>query len=92
MFYSEHLLIALVVWEAPEESVLPKLTPEMCEGARFAHLWDCKDAQRVEDNQVFWVLFQSSLAAAINSRPQLSPIVYNKYKSIAAFQVTKHHI
>ena len=36
-------LIALVAWEAPPESVLPELTPDMCEGACYVHLWDSKD-------------------------------------------------
>lgn len=58
-FYYSWLLflIALVAWEAPEESVLPKITSDMCEGACYASLWDSKDAQRIKDNQVFWVLF-----------------------------------
>ena len=47
------LLIALVAWEAPEESILPKLTPDMCEGARYTNLWDSKDVQRIDVNQVF---------------------------------------
>ena len=64
----------------------------MCEGAHYAHLWDSKDPQRLEDNQVFWVLFQSSLAAAINSRPRLSPAMYEKYKDIVAFQITMHNV
>ena len=86
------LLIVLVTWDTLEESVLPELPPGMCEGAWYAHLWDSRDVQRVEDNKVFWVLFQRSVAAAINSRPRLSPTIYDKYKSIAAFQVTMHHI
>ena len=53
-FYSWLLfLIALVAWEAPKELVIPLLNLGMCEGARYAHLWDSKDAQRLEGNQVF---------------------------------------
>ena len=36
-------LIALIAWETLAESVLPDLPPDMCEGARYAHLWDSKD-------------------------------------------------
>ena len=38
-------LIALVAWEAPKESVIPLLNLGMCEGARYAHLWDSKDVK-----------------------------------------------
>ena len=78
-------------WEAPEDLVLPELEPDMCEGARYVNMWDSKDEKRIEDNKVFWVLFQSRLAAAIHSQPRLSPEIYDKYKSIAAFQVTVHN-
>ena len=82
----------LVTWDTLEESVLPKIPLRMCEGARYAHLWNSKDAQHIEDNKVFWILFQSSVATAMNSRPWLSPTIYEKYKSISVFQVTMHHI
>ena len=78
-------LIVLVTLEALVESILPELNPDMCEGARYTHLWYSKDVQHIEDNQVFWVLFQSTLATAINSRPRLSPIFYDKYKCIVSF-------
>lgn len=74
------------------ESVLPELPPDMCEGDRYIHLWDSKDAHFIEYNQVFWVLFQISVAETINYRPQLSPKVYEKYKNIIAFQVTMNNI
>ena len=64
----------------------------MCEGVRYKNLWDSKDAQRLENNQVFWVLFQSSLAATINFRPWLYPAVYDRYKGIASFHVTMHNV
>lgn len=83
-------LITLVAWDKPEESVILELPAGMCEGARYAHLWDSKDKQRIEDNKVFWVLFQSSVATAINSCPRLSPTIYDKYKHIATFQITMH--
>ena len=86
------LLIALVTWEAPKDSVLPELELDMCKGARYANLWDSKDEKQIEYNKVFWVLFQSGLATAIDSRSHLSPTIYDKYKSIAAFQVTMHNV
>ena len=64
----------------------------MCEGRRYAHLWDSKDKQRIVDNKVFWVLFQSSVTTDINSRPHLYPTIYEKYKHIAAFQITMHQV
>ena len=64
----------------------------MCEGDRYAHLWDSKDLQRFKDNQVFWVLFQISLATTIKSQPWLSPVVYDRYKGIAAFQITMRNV
>lgn len=79
------LLIVLVAWEAPEDSVLPELKLYMCEGVQYTNLWDLKDQQCLKDNKVFWVLFQSGLATAIHSRPCLSLAVYDKYKSLAAF-------
>lgn len=85
-------IIEVVAWEAPAESVLPEITTDMCEGARYAHLWDSTDPQRLEENQVFWVLFQSNVAATINSRPQLYPVMYDRYKGIAAFQVTLQNV
>lgn len=63
----------------------------MCEGTCYTNLWDTKDAQRIEENEVFWVLFQSGLTIAINTRPRLSPTIYDKYKIIDAFQVTMHN-
>ena len=67
-FYSWLLfLIALVAWDKPKELVIPKLPAGMCEGAWYAHLWDSKDKQHIEDNKVFLVLFQSSVTTAINS-------------------------
>ena len=64
----------------------------MSEGARYAHLWDSMDPQWLEDNQVFWVLFQSSMDADINSQPRLSPTMYDRYKGISTFQVTLHNV
>lgn len=64
----------------------------MCEGACYAHLWDSTNPQLLEENQVFWVLFQSSLDAAINSQPRFSPVMYDRYKGIATFQVTLHNV
>ena len=43
------ILIALVTWEAPEGSVLPELESYMCEVARYANLWDSKDAKHIEE-------------------------------------------
>lgn len=82
----------LVAWEASEDSVLPELKPDMCEGARYVNLRDSQDEQGIEDNKVFWVLFQSGLAAAIHSWPRLSPTIYDKYKNVAAFQITMHNV
>ena len=57
-FYSWLLfLISLVAWDKPEELVILELPAEMCEGARYAHLWESEDKQRIEDNKVFWGLF-----------------------------------
>ena len=64
----------------------------MCEGARYAHLWDSKDKQRIEDSKIFWVLFQSSVSTAINFCHRLSPTIYDKYKHIAAFQITMDQV
>ena len=41
---------------------------------------------------MFWVLFQSSVAATINSQTCLSLAVYDRYKGISAFQVTLHNV
>lgn len=86
------LLIALVAWEALEGVVLPELELDMCEGARYANLWDSKDAKHVEENKVSWVLFDNALAAKIHSRPHLSLTMYEKYKGIVTFQVTMHNV
>ena len=61
------LLITLVAWEALEDLVLPELEPDMCVQAQYANLRDLKDEQCIEDNKIFWVLFQSELVATIHS-------------------------
>ena len=79
------LLIALVAWEMLEGAVLPEVESGVCEGARYANLWDSPYPQRVKENKIFWVLFEGALAAVIHLQPRLSSTIYTKYRAITNF-------
>lgn len=86
------MLIDLIAWETPNNAVLPACELDVCEGMRYANLWDWKDSKSTEENNFFWVLFDHVLAASIHSRLRLSPEVYEKYKGITEFHVTMHSV
>ena len=63
------LLIVLVAWELPEDSQFPLVAPDLPEAAKYASLWETKDAQRIKDSKIFWILMEMNIHMAINCKP-----------------------
>lgn len=79
MFHYAWLLlsIVLVVWELPEDSQFPSVMPDLPKITKYASLWATKDAHRIKDNKILWILMEMNICMAINHKPWLSPTVFS---------------
>ena len=50
------LSIMLVAWELPEDIQFLRIAQEFLEATKYASLWETRDAQRIRDNRIFWVV------------------------------------
>ena len=69
--------IVLVAWEFLEESQFPIIMEDLPNAVKYTSLWETRDAQRIREIKIFWVLMEMRIRMGINHKPQLSPIVYN---------------
>lgn len=86
------LSIVLVAWELPEDSQFHSVTPDLLEAVKYASLWVTKDAQRIRERKIFWVLMERNIWMGINRKPWLSPIIYNSLQSFSEFKVYFYHV
>jgi len=59
---------------------------------KYSLLWATKDANRICNNNIFWVFMEINIRMGINPKPQLSPTLYNSLQSYAEFKVDLHNI
>lgn len=71
------LSIVLIAGEFPKDSQFPIIDRDLLKAAKYASLWAMKDAKRIHDNKIFWVLMEMNIRMWINRKPRLSPMVYN---------------
>lgn len=62
------LSIVLVAWELLEDSQFPSVAPDLPNGVKYASLWATKDAHRVKDSRIFWILMEMNNCMAINHK------------------------
>lgn len=86
------LLIALVAWELPKDSQLPSVALEVPEAAKYTSLWVTKDAQRVRDNKVFWILMEINVRMAISRKLRFSPMLYANLQGYVEFKADFHRV
>jgi len=82
----------LVTWELLEDSQFPSVTPNLPEVVKYTLLWATKDAQRIKDNKIFWILMEINIHMAINRKPRLSPIVFDNLHGYAESKAYFHHV
>jgi len=61
------------MWQLPKDRQFPLIAKYFPEAAKFSSLWAMKDAERVRESKVLWILMDMSINMAINSKPRLSP-------------------
>lgn len=55
------LSIVLIVGELPKDSKLPTIEKYLPEVVKYALLWAMKDATRIHDSKIFWVLMEMTI-------------------------------
>lgn len=63
------LSITLVATALVEESQFPVLDSEWLEAARYASHWLTRDAGRIHNIKIFWVLMDATMCQWINKLP-----------------------
>lgn len=58
-----------VAWELPADNQLPSVVSNLPEAVKYASLWAIKDAKKVRDNKIFWILMEMNIWMAINCKP-----------------------
>ena len=84
--------IVLVAGKLPEDSQFPTIERDLSEAAKYASLWATKDANRIRDNNIFWVFMEMNIRMGINHKTKLSTIVYNNLQDFSKFKVDLHKI
>ena len=82
----------MVTWEQREDSQFPSIMLDLLEVAKYASLWVTKDAQRIKDNKIFWILMEMNIYMAINRKPQLLPTVFANLQGYVEFKEYFHHV
>lgn len=85
------LLISLIGWNTPKGTQFLEIEPQICEATNYATLWNSSDPVHIKENKIFWVLYDATLYQAVQSKPQLSPTLYDQYKMVAKFKATFHN-
>ena len=75
-----------------KDSQFPIIDKELPETAKYASLWATKDATRIRDSKIFWVLMEMNIRMWINHKSQLSATIYNSLQSFAEFKADMHNI
>jgi len=86
------LSILLVVGELSEDSQFPHIDRELPEAAKYTSLWASKDAKRIGNIKIFWLLMEVSIWMWINRRLHLSPMMYKILKIFAEFKADIRNI
>jgi len=82
----------LVVGELLKDSQFLEIECDLPEVAKYTSLWATKEAKRIHDTKILWVLMEARICMWINRRPCLSPTVYNSLQSFAYFKVNMHNV
>ena len=80
------LSIVLVAWELPKDSQFPLVAPDLPEAAKYTSLWATKDAKRIKDSKIFWILMEMNICMTINHKPRLLPIMFSKFQEYVEFK------
>jgi len=59
---------------------------------KYASLWENKDAQRIRERKIFWVVMEMNIRMEINRKPMLSPTIYNSLQRFVEFKADFHHV
>lgn len=86
------LSIVLVAWDSAEDSQLPSIALDLPKAAKYALLWETKDAQCIRQSNIFWVLMEMNIWMGINCKPRFFPIVYASLRSFVEFKADFHHV
>lgn len=94
MFHYVWLLlsIVLVAWELLEDGQFPSIALDLPEAMKNALLWETKEAQRIKDIKIYWILMEMNIHMAINHKLQLSSTVYTNLQGYAKFKSNFHHV
>lgn len=86
------LSILLVEGEFPEDSQFPPLDQDLLVVVKYASLWAARDALRIRETKIFWILMEASIQMWTKKRSRLSPTVYDNLWSFSDFKVDMHNV
>lgn len=75
-----------------EDSQFPTIAQDLPEAGKYASLWATRDAQRIRERKIFWVLMEMNIRMGINRKLWLSSMVYNSMQSFVKFKANFHHV